>query len=475
MVASTSNKRRNANKIIFTVCGRAADTAWQSTLEFQHANNETIYCRPSPGGEGSGPLSPHAVATRIAILPPMSGLASEEAELRPGRIQTLIGEGRTAEVLRNLCLLVHESDPSGWEEIADRMSIMFGVKLELPKRDKARGIVEMGYFDVQRETRLDLSAAGRGQLQTLLLLAYLKANPGSTLMLDEPDAHLEIIRQRTIYNAISEVASNAGSQIIAASHSEIVLQEAAQRDLVIAFVGAPHRIDDRGSQVLKSLRDIGFDQYYQASKNKFVLYVEGATDLEFLRAFSKVLGHRSLARLNDVFVHYVGNIPQKARDHFYGLREAEPNLRGYALFDRLDMTVDQAPALPMRMWRKNEIENYVMQREVLLRFAENPDGTTSEPDLVSSAEESRRREVMDSKISELENALRVTGKDAWSAELKSSDEFLTPLFRNFYSDMNLPNEMAKTNFHRIAQIMRREEIDPEIGEVLDAIAAAMGT
>lgn len=46
--------------------------------------------------------------------------------------------------------------------------------------------------------QLDLSASGRGQQQTLLLLAHMTANPGSVLLLDEPDAHLEILRQRQI-------------------------------------------------------------------------------------------------------------------------------------------------------------------------------------------------------------------------------------------------------------------------------------
>src|SRR3970282_878169 len=112
--------------------------------------------------------------------------------------------------------------------------------------------------------KLDCSSSGRGLQQTLLLLSHLYANPGAVLLLDEPDAHLEVLRQRQTYNLLIQIAEQQGSQIIAASHSEIVLAEAADRDVVIAFVGVPHRIDDRGSQVLKSLRDIGFDQYYQA-------------------------------------------------------------------------------------------------------------------------------------------------------------------------------------------------------------------
>lgn len=92
----------------------------------------------------------------------------------------------------------------------------------------------------------------RTQQQTLLLLAYMYANPGAVLLLDEPDAHLEILRQRQIYQVLTQTAAETNSQIIAASHSEVLLNEAADRDIVIAFVGKPHRIDDRGSQVLKS-------------------------------------------------------------------------------------------------------------------------------------------------------------------------------------------------------------------------------
>ena len=63
------------------------------------------------------------------------------------------------------------------------------------------------------------------------------------------------------------------------------------RDVVIAFLGKPHRIDDRGSQLLKSLRTIGFEQYYQAEQQGWVLYLEGTTDLPILQAFAHKVNH----------------------------------------------------------------------------------------------------------------------------------------------------------------------------------------
>jgi hypothetical protein len=157
--------------------------------------------------------------------------------------------------------------------------------LDAPRYIPERGEITMTYVD-RTKTRLDLACAGRGLQQTLLLLAHLAANPNSVILIDEPDAHLEILRQRQIYDLMCRFAAEHGSQVIAASHSEVVLNEAAGRDAVIAFVGKPHRIDDRGHQLLKSLKDIGYDHFYQAEQTGWVLYLEGSTDLSILRAFA---------------------------------------------------------------------------------------------------------------------------------------------------------------------------------------------
>ena len=45
------------------------------------------------------------------------------------------------------------------------------------------------------------------------------------------------------------------------------------------------------------------------------------------------------------YVHYVANQPRKAQDHFYGVREAKPDLVGIAIYDRLDQTPPSDPQL----------------------------------------------------------------------------------------------------------------------------------
>ena len=201
-----------------------------------------------------------AGAVRVAYLPPMSGLAANETRLDAGAINVRLGEGRTAEVLRNLCyqIIGGADGEDQWARIAAHIEALFGSRLDKPRYVAERGEVTMTYRS-REGVRLDLSASGRGEQQTLLLLAHLSVNPRSVLLLDEPDAHLEILRQRQIYQLLSDSAQSAGSQIIAASHSEVVLNEAADRDVLIAFVGRPQRIDDRGSQVAKALKEIGFE------------------------------------------------------------------------------------------------------------------------------------------------------------------------------------------------------------------------
>ena len=454
--------------------GQEGGARWACGLEFYYGNPESIYCRPLrlPGSETNGRMEVplQAESARIAFLPPMSGLATEETEVPSGRIDVLIGEGQTAQVLRNLCLRVCEADERGWNEIKSRMRTMFGVALGDPARDKGRGSIRLTYTEHGHE--FDIASAGRGLQQTLLLLAHLFANPGSALLLDEPDAHLEILRQRQIYNVLTECAQSAASQIIAASHSEIVLNEAAERDLVIAFVGRrPHPIVDRGSQLLKALREIGFDQYHQADLRGAVLYLEGATDLAILAALARLLGHPAQEVLDRPFVHYVANQPMRAQQHFGGLREARPDLVGFALFDRLERGLPDPFALPAHCWQRREIENYIVNRDVLLRFARD-----SEPeDLVGRAVRAKREEAMDQALDAVEQASRTLGIDAWGADVKVSEQVLPAIFRNFYQNLGLRNEMAKADFHALVPFNDPSWIDPEVTQVLDRLVAVVRT
>ena len=472
-------QRTNNVRIDLIVEGVDEDRAWSCGLEFDYANEESFYCRPLRLDEGRPPkrmpIPSEAGSLRIAFLPPMSGLAANETRLDQGAVNVRVGEGRTAEVLRNLCFRILEDDRDRWATLVERIAALFGVELDRPRYVEERGEVTMGYRE--RNSTLDLSSSGRGLQQTLLILAYMYANPGAVILLDEPDAHLEILRQRQIYGLIAEIASESGSQIIAASHSEVLLNEAAGKDLVIAFVGKPHRIGDGQSQLRKALADIGFDQYYQAEQTGWVLYLEGSTDLAILQAFAKRLGNASAVRaLERPFVRYVGNNPPTAQHHFHGLKEAIPNLKGVALFDRLERGAPDDPLLRHLVWNRREIENYLCTETTLQAYARATAMADEPMPLFTGPKVDDRLSAMNEAIEEVGKALETLGKGSpWGHDLKVSDDFLTPLFRAYFEKIGIPNLMSKKNFYELAHCVPEAEIDPEIGEKLDAIAAVAET
>lgn len=440
---------------------------WCCVLEFDYANEESIYCRPPLASDGTSrqKVPEHLKNIQVAYLPPMSGLAAREDRLEIGSIRVRLGEGRTAEVLRNLCWQVLQSRDGDkkWQDISDSIERLFGSKLNTPQYIAERGEITMSYRN-RSSIELDISSMGRGEQQTLLLLAHMAVNAGAVLLLDEPDAHLEILRQRQIYNVLSQQAERTNSQLIAASHSEVILNEAADRDVVIAFTGKPHRINDRGSQVLKALREIGFEQYYLAEETGWVLYLEGSTDLSILRALAKLLNHPAQEILERPFVCYVANQPRKAQEHFYALRDAKPDLAGIAIYDRLETGLPGDPNFLQFMWSRRELENYLCQREALLAFAEET-GRKRHGDIFALL----WKDAMEKAIAAVEHALRTLGKEPWGPDIKASDEFLTPLFEQFYKNLNFPNEMRKTNYHVLAEFIAPENIDSEISRILDAI------
>lgn len=459
--------------------------SWDCGLEFYYSNEESFYCRPLGWKTDVPSQVPEAAkGVKFAYLPPMSGLAANETQLGSGAINVRIGQGRTAEVLRNLCYQLWESsdeENSLWQKFCGRIEQLFGCRINEPKLSAETDEITMDYTlnDKQKKRyTFDISACGRGQQQIMLLLSYLANNPGCVLLMDEPDAHLEILRQRQTYQILRQAVAESNSQLIVASHSEIVLDEAKKgSDVLVAFTGRNPHVVKKTSEVMKSLKDIGFEHYQQAEQRGWVLYLEGSTDLAILQAFSDLLDHRANKFLTGPYVHYVSNQPNSALRHFHGVRDAYPDLEGIAIYDRLSYPED--PYLRQLCWEKCEIENYLCQREALVKFAENEalfqagESSTGSND---SADEQRSlfveacRNSMLGSITETENALkRLRGVSPWDPNTKASDDFLEPLFKDFYTKIGSTNRMPKKNYYQLVKFLDISSIDAEVVEKLDAI------
>ena len=477
--------RRKSNqniRIELIVEGINQGKEWKCGLEYDYANPEALFCRPLRTGSGKNPermeVPKQALGTRLTFLPPMSGLATEEAIIQEGRINVLVGQGQTAEVLRNLCYRVYsKDDKSNWESLVDHIKCLFGVTLNEPRSLSHRGTIAMDYLDQDGKTILDLPSSGRGMQQVLLLLAHLYDYSENTVfLLDEPDAHLEILRQRQIYNLIVDAAERINSQIISASHSEILLGEAAQRESAIAFVGKPHILGkNKQSNVISALKEIGFEYFHAAERMGWILYLEGESDLRILQAFARHLKHPAEKILQNPLVKYLEtNLPHNARKHFYNLREAKNNLVGILLLDRIEKSLQNEGGLLELMWCQREIENYLCNRTAITNYVVRE----LKEDLFDYTKKEDQQQKMKEEITKLERAIQILGNPApFSKDIKASDDFLTPLFKNFLASAspnisdNVPSYLLKRDFHKLVPFIPNDEIDLEVEEKLNEIIA----
>ena len=356
-------------------------------IRFRSQGDELVYCTPDESVIGDLELLGHAASLKVELLYPMSGLDTEEPILQPGRVDVLLGQGRTADVLRNLCLSVAKSSADDWKRVTDLMKRLFNIRLGQPE-ETTRGSITLAYRQPDVKEPLDISSAGRGMLQMLLVFAYLYSHKRSVLLVDEPDAHLEILRQKQVYVLLRDIASDNGSQVVMVTHSEVILDEALDTNLTLLLEGRAENLAKK-QDIRNSLKHFGADHYVKARERGYVLYVEGGTDIDMLRALAERLQHPVAKiwdeRINSFYVQnnyplqdwdaelerVEGGFGLTPREHFNGLRNLLPELQGLAILDNDGQKRQERNegALKIRYWRRYEAENYFITPELLRRYA----------------------------------------------------------------------------------------------------------
>lgn len=513
---SGPDRRAQPLRIELCVDGLRGAEPWSCGLEFDYGNDDSLMCRPLrlPGFAGAkvkgarfSAVSAPAAAVRVAYLPPMSGVSVSEPKWELGRVNVLLGEGQTAQVIRNLCLHLYTQKPERghFQKLCQRMQELFGVRLQNPEFIAERGEIVMKYREPDG-TRLDLSAAGAGMMQTLLLLCHLYMNPGAVLLLDEPDAHLEPLRQRQILRTLLAAAREQDSQVIAASQSEILISEIAGRGSVVlldAAAGQARTLAAVTAAVPGPAREAGLADHLQARQTGWVLYLPGPLDLSILHALAQRLHHPALAALEQPLCHYIGEGPEaaaRARRHFDALRTLCPTVRGVAFYSHSPAGPsagaaagrDAAAARPLPLhehtWRRGDLDSYYALDEVLIAYAHNERGAVPDaahPDgaarprrqlqLVSmlSPEQRRREQAMRAALAEVDAALRTLGRiDHAGRPSRTRADFLRPLLRRFTEQLGPIVPLRESDYPTLCRLLPPESIDPEIAEQLDAVAQA---
>ena len=463
------------------------------TMRFRNQGNELVYCTPDEATLARPELIETAAGFNVKLLYPMSGLDTEEAVLQPGRIDVLLGQGQTAQVLRNLCLIVCQNAPEDWQKIVDLMKRLFSVDLGNPQ-ETSRGSIDLFYRQPHVKDRLDLSLVGRGFQQMLLIVAYLYSGRRTVLLIDEPDAHLEILRQKQIYVLLREIAVERESQIILATHSEVVLEEARDHNLTLLL---PGRADDLAAKqdILNALKHYGTEHYIRARQRGYVLYVEGSTDADILRALAKQLNHAAesvwdervnafyvkntfpTASLNSELERVEGGFDATPKQHFFALQPMVPHLRGLAILDNDGHQRKDSDdgGLQIAYWRRYEVENYFITPDVLRKYVAEQyqdlplfDKTD---DVLSALIQERVFDGSQSDFTTWRDANEGAKRLLWEARterLKLSD-FAEEFFRRLAQKLNHAMLLRKGELHRLVHFVDPATIPQEVSEKLDLL------
>ena len=448
------------------VKGTTGDEPWTCGMEFQYANRDLVYARPYGARELDRDAIrnfPPAPVQQLGVVhvPPLSGIERDEPRRDRGMQDLLVGQGRPGEILRNLLWEIAETDDSGWRQLAGHLRELFRIELVKPVYSPAQPYIVCEYREPGHGRPLDLTNAGSGTLQVLLLLAFLYARPAAVILLDEPDAHQHVILQRQVYDRIRTVARERGGQVVLATHSEVVIDATEPTRMISFFGGKPRPLATRNErhQLREALKRVTTTDLLLGREVGAVLYVESQSDERMLARWAALLGHGAQRFFERPFVHWLGGRSlREAKEHLFALRVGFPQIRALCLLDgdNRDEPDDETTdaGLVVLRWRRYEIENYLLQPDAIRRFAF--------PDLP----------LMGRQVDAAFWKQAPPGTDLFSdhvslTRIKASDEFLVPLLE----EMKRPT--PKRDLYLLAEKMTADEIHPEVIEKLDRLAEVL--
>ncbi|MGB3780351.1 MAG: AAA family ATPase [Tunicatimonas sp.] len=413
----------------------------------------------------------------LLFVPSFSGIGINETRYDQPYQEMLIGSGKPGDILRNRMLDVWTNVPDKWKQLVKDIQDIFGYTLLPPQYDGQPYIIcdyVPGIVNGRPKSSqpvLDIASAGSGFLQTVLLLSFFYSKNSGTVLFDEPDAHLHIVLQRQVYDKVRAVAQQTKSQLIIATHSEVVIDNTAP-DHVLSFYRQPHRLGEKyeAERVRAALRNLSSMDILQADRWPAILYLEGGSDFNLLSEWSRVLDHPLKKYFEDqdksLFWHNnVGRNPKQAKEHLFALKAIKPEMRGVLLLDGDGRNLPdhelRSDGLEVTRWNRYEAENYLLVPSVLERFIYGGDqmelfgrgGSEKVSTMRNYIAKTPFLSVLDTPYQD----------DEATVNIGASKKFLPGLFNK----LDIP--LSKNEYYSIARVMKPDEIHPEIKEKLDLI------
>jgi predicted ATPase len=342
------------------------------TVQLRYASPLSIYAIPEGGFEKFKKLIEGKDFPQIIYVPPFSGLEPVEKWFDDGNIRQNVGKGQPGSVLRNLLYRVVDiNDENGnpievtrnenWKEIENKINEWFGVKLNPPEYEKGQSTqITMNYTVGKKE--FDIISAGSGFHQILTLMAFFYGYKEiTTILFDEPDAHLHVNLQKQI---LSYFKQKRQIQFLIATHSEEFIRGVEVNSIVSILSGKPKRIQS-SEEVVKAMSIVDNIDVVKTKLNPYILYVEGEDDERILTAWAETLGKSNVLKL--FHIYKMGGtskeeMKKRQDEHFRALRQINPSVQRFVIFD-FDNEESYHPEKnnpAIIEWSRKNIENYLL-------------------------------------------------------------------------------------------------------------------
>jgi hypothetical protein len=385
-------KRQVFIPIIVDVAWRtAAGETHQFAVELRYDRQQSVFAKPGGGWarfrelDADGDLS-QSLFPRVVYVPPTSNIEPVEPPMNEASIRGAVGKGQPGSVVRNMLLRTAEAEaPAGraarysdpFERLHDHLNEWFAIDVGRPRFRPDRDRYIGATYRTTAGVELDWVNAGSGSLQALIVLSFLYGFQPDVLLLDEPDAHLHVNLQRTL---LSFLRQQPEVQMLVATHAEEFIRRVDTSQITFLTPEGPKRIDRKDSAIL-ALSEISNLDLLNLINRKLLVYVEGETDEELLRAWAEVLALGSgfdglrQAMTQVAFVPMGGGdaetMKERADRHFRGAKLLSADAERVMVLDRnqrrWDPALEDNPVL--RVWRRRHIENYLLNPEVWKRAA----------------------------------------------------------------------------------------------------------
>ena len=347
------------------------DVFWRESNQLEHhfcvqlryQSPQAVYAIPESGWANFKTLSSLDSFPRIVYVPPFSGIEPHEPWMDDGNVKQHVGKSQPGSVLRNLLYRViddrQDNGSDDWEEITSVIKQWFNVDLQRPQYTK--GISTEIKVEYKSDGKsYDVISGGSGFHQILTLLAFLYGYKGvSTILLDEPDAHLHTNLQRIIV----QYFLSKGVQFLIATHSEEFIRGTDIHSILSIMSGSPKRVISN-IDIIHALSDVDNNDVIRTQESPYILYIEGEDDDRILSEWARLIGKENVYQ--SFYPYVLGgsskrSMKERADNHFSALKQIVPNLKRVLLLDYDgDGTFHPEHNIHFHEWHRKNIDNYLL-------------------------------------------------------------------------------------------------------------------